>query len=214
MTSKNINMLVTLPIHSSHCLRLQGFFCVPSLEPIKLYKYSLLTHILVYDYVVTQSLKFRKYGLIGPCPLQRRLPCPKVSWHTGAELQTTMHLAHPRVIEIWEILDPQQPIHGASASPQPFAVHGYVWVQRFVFPTVGCASSIPLRRILDTHSGGGGRRTTSSTAAAHMIFIERGIFLQWSEEKITNNFMAIRRRRPNKKQWHIVLQLLWVYIIF
>ena len=49
--------------------------------------------------------------------------------------------------------------------------------------------------------------------AAHMIFIERGIFLQWSEEKITNNFMAIRRRRPNKKQWHIVLQLLWVYNI-
>ena len=53
-------MLVTLPIHSSHCLRLQGFFCVPSLEPIKLYKYSLLTHILVYDYVVTQSLKLKK----------------------------------------------------------------------------------------------------------------------------------------------------------
>ena len=124
MTSKNINVLVTLSIHSSHCLGFKVFFCVPSLEPIKLYKYSLLTHILVYDYVVTQSLKLKK--IWGPCSLQRRFPCPKVSWHTGAELQTTMHLAHPRVIEIWEILDPQQPIHGASASPQPFAVHGYV----------------------------------------------------------------------------------------
>jgi len=32
-----------------------------------------------------------------------------------------------------------------------------------------------------------------------MTFIERGIFLQLSEEEIINTYMAIRRRRPNKK---------------
>ena len=33
-----------------------------------------------------------------------------------------------------------------------------------------------------------------------VIFIERDIFLQLSEEEIINTFMAIRRRRPHKNK--------------
>jgi len=32
-----------------------------------------------------------------------------------------------------------------------------------------------------------------------IIFIQQDIFLQLSEEEIINTFMAIRRRRPDKK---------------
>ena len=33
-----------------------------------------------------------------------------------------------------------------------------------------------------------------------VTFIERDMFLQLSEEEIINTFMAIRRRRPDKKK--------------
>jgi len=33
-----------------------------------------------------------------------------------------------------------------------------------------------------------------------MTFIQQDIFLQLSEEEIINTFMAIRRRRPDKKK--------------
>ena len=47
LISQNINIHGMLPIHSSQCPGFGGFLCVASLEPIKSYKYSFLTHILV-----------------------------------------------------------------------------------------------------------------------------------------------------------------------